>query len=118
MERFGLPRYSINWVLRQPEREIEGEVGRCLTCGAFVYLPCIECLTNESPLLAFPPPADDCDVSLDGEELERYKAIKAKKDAAVREGDKEYAWREQRLLDIEKECDEFFNEGANVVVPE
>jgi len=53
--------------------------------------------------------------------LKRYLEIKRKKDeqvnAAIASGDGEYA-REQRLLELERDSDEFFDESADVVVPE
>ena len=121
MERFGLPKRSINWVLRQPDKATKGETGRCLECGAFVYLPCIECITNACPSIPTLPPSEDCDLQLRGPELKRYLEIKRKKDeqvnAAIASGDGEYA-REQRLLELERDSDEFFDEGTDVVVPE
>jgi len=106
-ERFSLPEGTINRIIRSPDEKLKGKAGRCPTCGALVWLPCIACITLESPSTPPRTPADDCNLELHGPELKRYQEIKAQKDAAAR--------REQRLLDIEKEYNDQY---PNLVVSE
>lgn len=102
-ERFGLSRKSISWILRQNDKAIKEEMGRCLECGSMVYLPCMECIINAYPSQPPRPLANDYNTVLHGPELKRYLEIKRRKDDAAIGG------REQRLLEIEREADDNFN---------
>jgi hypothetical protein len=120
MERFGVMKRTVNWVLKQPDKRTKGEVGKCPTCGAFVYLPCVECTTLQYPPIPSLSPSEDCDVELHGPELQRYLVLKAKKDAEVEakthKEDDEHTKRERRLLDIEMEHDDNLNKRPNVAL--
>ena len=84
--RFGVSRGTVGeiahdqWCLKarppatpDPPRKL----GRCPTCGRVIRLPCLACGVKRRAGPALPPEPDELQLELEGDDLARYRALRA-----------------------------------------